>query len=109
MWVRWHTVALRDGAHHLTNLPGFLSEKPDLTLTIKRSDLERTMMGAKTLEAQLEDGTAKLVGDVSIRAKLAALMVDFDACFEITPGTRPPRARSPTPRATRRCRATIAE
>ena len=39
--------------------------KPDLTLTINRSDLEQTMMGAKTLEAQIADGTAKVEGDVS--------------------------------------------
>ena len=36
----------------LTNIQGFLADKPDLTLTINRSDLEQTMMGAKTLEAQ---------------------------------------------------------
>ena len=46
----------------LTNLQGFLAEKPDLTLTINRSDLEQTMMGAKTLEAQIKDGTAKVEG-----------------------------------------------
>ena len=46
----------------LTNIQGFLADKPDLTLTINRSDLEQTMMGAKTLEAQIEDGTAKVQG-----------------------------------------------
>ncbi len=39
----------------LTNIAGFQAEKPDLTLTINRSDLELTMMGTKTLEAQIED------------------------------------------------------
>jgi alkyl sulfatase BDS1-like metallo-beta-lactamase superfamily hydrolase len=72
----------------LTNLQGYLAEKPDLTLTINRSDLEQTMMGAKTLEAQIKDGTAKVEGDVSILAKLAATMVDFDPRFEIMPGTK---------------------
>jgi alkyl sulfatase BDS1-like metallo-beta-lactamase superfamily hydrolase len=72
----------------LTNLPGFLAKKPDLTLTINRADLEQTMTGAKTLEAQIKDGTAKVEGDVSILAKLAATMVDFDPRFEILPGTR---------------------
>ena len=37
----------------LTNIQGFLADKPDLTLTINRSDLEQTMMGAKTLEGRL--------------------------------------------------------
>lgn len=72
----------------LTNLPGFVSDKPDLSLTINRSDLEQTMMGAKTLEAQIMDGTAKVEGDVSILGKLAATMVDFDPRFEIMPGTK---------------------
>ncbi len=72
----------------LSNLPGFLAEKPDLTLTINRTDLEQTMMGAKTLEAQIKDGTAKVDGDVTILAKLAKTMVDFDPTFEILPGTK---------------------
>jgi hypothetical protein len=33
------------------------------SLTINRSDLKHTMMGAKTLEAQIADGTAKVEGD----------------------------------------------
>ncbi len=76
----------------LTNIQGFLSDKPDLTLTINRSDLEQTMMGAKTLEAQIKDGTAKVTGDVGILAKLASTMIDFDPRFEIMPGTK---ARGP--------------
>jgi len=72
----------------LTNLRGFLADKPDLTLTINRSDLEQTMMGVKTLESQIQDGTAKVQGDISILGKLAATMVDFDPRFEIMPGTQ---------------------
>ena len=72
----------------LTNIKGFQAEKADLTLTINRSDLEQTMMGAKTLEAQIKDGTAKVKGDASILNKLASTMVDFDPRFEIMPGTK---------------------
>ena len=72
----------------LTNIAGFQAEKPDLTLTINRSDLEQTMMGAKTLQAQIADGTAKVEGDVGILQKLAATMIDFDPRFEIMPGTK---------------------
>ncbi len=72
----------------LTNLPGFLAAKPDLTLTINRSDLEKTMAGEKALDAQIKDGTAKVQGDVSVLGKLAATMVDFDPRFEIMPGTK---------------------
>ena len=46
------------------------------------------MMGAKTLEAQIADGTAKVQGDVTVLAKLASTMVDFDPRFEVMPGTQ---------------------
>jgi alkyl sulfatase BDS1-like metallo-beta-lactamase superfamily hydrolase len=72
----------------LTNIKGFQAAKPDLTLTINRSDLEQTMMGAKTLEAQLADGTARVQGDVNILKQLAGTFVDFDPRFEIMPGTK---------------------
>jgi len=72
----------------LTNIEGFLADDPDLTLTINRSDLEQTMMGAKTLEDQIADGTARLAGDASVLKKLASTMVDFDPRFEIMPGTK---------------------
>ncbi|TVS20904.1 MAG: MBL fold metallo-hydrolase [Planctomycetaceae bacterium] len=72
----------------LSNLPGFLAENPDLTLTINRADLEQTMMGVKPLEAQIKDGTAKVEGDVTILPKLAKTMVDFDPLFEVLPGTK---------------------
>jgi alkyl sulfatase BDS1-like metallo-beta-lactamase superfamily hydrolase len=75
----------------LTNIKGYLAEKPDLTLTINRADLELTMMGAKTLEAQIADGTCKAEGDLSILKSLASTMVEFDPRFEIMPGTHPSR------------------
>jgi alkyl sulfatase BDS1-like metallo-beta-lactamase superfamily hydrolase len=43
----------------LTNIAGFQAAAPDLTLTINRADLEQTMMDAKTLDAEIADGTAK--------------------------------------------------
>lgn len=72
----------------LTNIKGFQAEKPDLIFTINRSDLEQTMMGAKTLEAQIADGAAKIEGNASILKQLASTMVDFDPRFEIMPGTK---------------------
>jgi alkyl sulfatase BDS1-like metallo-beta-lactamase superfamily hydrolase len=72
----------------LTNIEGFLAGTPDLTLTINRSDLEQTMMGAKTLDAQIADGTAKVEGDASVLTQLASTLVDFDPRFEIMPGTK---------------------
>jgi alkyl sulfatase BDS1-like metallo-beta-lactamase superfamily hydrolase len=76
----------------LTNIKGFVADTPDLTLTINRSDLEQTMMGAKTLEAQIADGIAKVEGDAGILKQLASTMVEFDPRFEIMPGTK---ARKP--------------
>jgi hypothetical protein len=72
----------------LTNIPGFQAKNPDLTLTINRSDLEQTMTGEKTLDAQIANGTARIEGDATILAKLASTMVDFDPRFEIMPGTK---------------------
>ena len=45
-------------------------------------------MGAKTLEAQIADGTAKVEGDAGILKQLASTMVDFDPRFEIMIGTK---------------------
>jgi alkyl sulfatase BDS1-like metallo-beta-lactamase superfamily hydrolase len=72
----------------LTNIEGYVAENADLTITIDRADLEQTMMGAKTLEKQIADGTARVEGDVSILKKLAGTMVDFDPRFEVLPGTK---------------------
>ncbi|MEM7024770.1 MAG: alkyl sulfatase C-terminal domain-containing protein [Pseudomonadota bacterium] len=72
----------------LTNLEGFQSDTPDLTLTINRTDLEQTMTGERSLEEQIADGTATVEGDVSILATLGGTMVDFDPMFELLPGTK---------------------
>ncbi|UPY35623.1 alkyl sulfatase dimerization domain-containing protein [Sediminicoccus sp. KRV36] len=72
----------------LTNIQGFQAPNPTLTLTINRVDLEQVMAGTKTLEAQIAEGKARVQGDVTVLAKLAATMVDFDPRFEILPGTK---------------------
>jgi alkyl sulfatase BDS1-like metallo-beta-lactamase superfamily hydrolase len=71
----------------LTNIEGFLADDPDLTITINRTDLESVMAGAKTLKAQIADGTAKVEGNTEILRQLASTMVVFDPRFEIMPGT----------------------
>jgi len=72
----------------LTNTAGFLADKPDLTITVNRTDLEPIMAGIKTLEAQIASGAMKLEGDASLLTKLASTMVDFDPRFQIMPGTK---------------------
>jgi alkyl sulfatase BDS1-like metallo-beta-lactamase superfamily hydrolase len=74
----------------LTNIEGFLAEDPDLSITINRSDLEMVMMGAKTLEAQIADGTARVEGNTAILRELASTLVVFDPRFEVMPGTKGP-------------------
>ena len=74
----------------LTNIEGFQADDADLTLTINRTDLEQVMMGVKTLEAQIADGTAKAEGDVGVIGKLAGTLSAFTPDFEILPGTKHP-------------------
>jgi alkyl sulfatase BDS1-like metallo-beta-lactamase superfamily hydrolase len=72
----------------LTNIEGFLADDPDLSITINRSDLEQTMMGAKKLADQIAGGTAKVEGNVGILEQPASTLVVFDPRFEIMPGTK---------------------
>jgi len=74
----------------LTNIEGYQADDADLSITLNRSDLEQVMMGVKSLAAQIEDGTARVQGDVSVLEKLASTMVTFELTFEILPGTKGP-------------------
>ena len=76
----------------LNNVEGFLSDNPDMTLTINRRDLEQVMAGSKSLADQLADGTAKVEGNVEILKQLASTLVVFDPLFEVMPGTAAERA-----------------
>ena len=76
----------------LTNIEGYQADDADLTITIDRADLEQVMMGAKSLVAQIEDGTAKVDGDLDVLKQLASTMVHFEVGFEILPGTKRPAA-----------------
>ena len=74
----------------LTNIEGYQADDADLTITINRSDLEQVMMGAKSLAAQIEDGTAKVQGNREVLKQLASAMIVFEVGFEILPGTKGP-------------------
>ena len=71
----------------LTSIENYQHKNPDLSLTLKRSDLELVMMGVKSLEDMIADGTAKTNGDVSIINKLKGALTHFEIGFEILPGT----------------------
>lgn len=94
----------------LTNIEGFLSDSPDLTLTIRRSDLEQTMMGVTTLEEQIGNGNCQAEGDLSVLEKLATTMVKVDPRFETLPWTHPDSvAKDPNKAYQAAPRAPIAE
>ena len=81
-----YLIELRNAT--LTNIEGYQADDADLTITINRTDLEQTMMGAKTLVDQIKDGTAKIEGDQKVLGQLASTMTVFEMGFEILPGTR---------------------
>jgi len=71
----------------LTSIEGFQAADPDLTITIDREDLLKTMMGAVTFEEQVASGTARLEGDPEPFRLLMGMLVNFKPDFEIMPGT----------------------
>jgi alkyl sulfatase BDS1-like metallo-beta-lactamase superfamily hydrolase len=79
----------------LTNIKGFLAAKPDLTITLNRSDLNSVMMGVASFDQLAEAGKAKYDGDRTIIHKLRDLMVAFTPDFEILPGTAPNQRQVP--------------
>ncbi|MGF1756729.1 MBL fold metallo-hydrolase [Photobacterium sagamiensis] len=72
----------------LTNIKGYLAKKPDLTITINRSELEQVMMGAVTFDEQIKSGKAKLEGDNKPFEQLKTMLVHFTPDFELMPGTK---------------------
>ena len=71
----------------LSNIEGYLSNNPDATVTMDRTDLDVVIMGQATLAEQLQDGYGTLQGDASVLLSLASVLIDFQAGFEILPGT----------------------
>jgi len=71
----------------LTNIEGYQAKNPDLTITINRKDLDLVMMGIKTMDELIKNGTAKTKGNVEIISKLKSTLDYFEMGFEILPGT----------------------
>jgi alkyl sulfatase BDS1-like metallo-beta-lactamase superfamily hydrolase len=71
----------------LTNIEGFQAKGADLTITLNRSDLEKTMMGALSFDEQITSGKATLEGNREVYEQLKTRLVHFDIGFEIMPGT----------------------
>ena len=71
----------------LTNIKGVQTAKPDLTITLNRSDLNQVMMGASSFDDLIKAGKAKFEGDRKPFDQRRGLMVTFAPNFEILPGT----------------------
>lgn len=78
-------VELSNGT--LTNIEGYQADDADLTITINRTDLEKTMMGAMSFDEQIEAGKAKMEGSREPYEQLKTMLVQFDLGFEMMPGT----------------------
>jgi alkyl sulfatase BDS1-like metallo-beta-lactamase superfamily hydrolase len=72
----------------LSNIKGYQAEKPDLTITINRSDLEEVMMGKLKFDDQVKVGKARLKGNTKVYEQVKSTLVQFDPLFEIMPGTK---------------------
>jgi len=71
----------------LTNISGQQAKKPDLSITMKRTDLETVMMGKASFDDQIKNGKAKLAGNRKVYDDLKGMLVQFNMGFEILPGT----------------------
>jgi len=76
----------------LTNIKGFQAAKPDLTVTVNRSDLDLVMMGVRSFDDLIAAGKAKFEGDRKPFDQLRSILVSFTPTFEMLPGTA---ARTP--------------
>jgi len=72
----------------LTNIKGQQSKKPDLSITLNRSDLELVMGGKATFDQLLTDGRAKFDGDRKPFDQLRNALTVFKPDFELIPGTK---------------------
>jgi alkyl sulfatase BDS1-like metallo-beta-lactamase superfamily hydrolase len=82
----------------LTTIKGFQAAKPDLTVTVDRTELNRVMMGLASFDDLIKEGKAKFDGDRSGFDQLRSALVVFTPDFEILPGTAPKqKADAPKP------------
>jgi len=79
----------------LTNIKGQQAKKPDLTITVNRTDLESVMGGKATFDDLIAAGKAKFEGNRKPFDQLKTILVQFTPDFEIMPGTKPLKQAAP--------------
>jgi alkyl sulfatase BDS1-like metallo-beta-lactamase superfamily hydrolase len=83
----------------LTAIKGELAKKPDLTITLDRSDLNTVMGGKATFDDLIKNGKAKFEGDRKPFDQLRSTLTQFAPDFELMPGTKSGKeALPPTPK-----------
>jgi alkyl sulfatase BDS1-like metallo-beta-lactamase superfamily hydrolase len=73
----------------LTSIQGYVGQDPDLTITIKREQLERLMTGSADFDQLVKEGVMQLDGSRAVADNLRSMLVQFTPDFEILPGTTP--------------------
>ena len=73
----------------LTNIKGVQAKKPDLTITINRTDLEQAMAGKVTFDDQIKAGKAKLVGDRKPYERSRVFLSSSRRILRFCPARRP--------------------
>ena len=86
-----YVVELSNGT--LTNIKGQQAQRPTLTITVNRADLESVMTGSTSFRDLVAAGKMKLDGDTKSFDLLSSSLAQFDMSFEILPGTKAKPAR----------------
>ncbi len=79
----------------LTNIKGEQAKKPDLTITLNRTELDQVMMGVSTFDDLIKAGKATFEGDRKPYEQLKGILVTFTPDFEILPGTAAAKTAMP--------------
>lgn len=85
-----YAIELNNSA--LTSIRDFQIPTPDLTVTVNRSDIEKMLLGAASLEQLVSAGKVRFEGDARLLEQIKGMFVQFDSGFEILPGTLPAKA-----------------
>lgn len=81
-----YAVELSNSA--LTSLAGYTNEDANLTITTDSHNMRRVIGRQASFKSLAEEGKLQFDGDVSVLTQLQSTLTNFDAGFEIMPGTK---------------------